>query len=389
MSAAAPSTGAPPATMTGAPRHWGSLTARMMLAQAAVLAAGLVTVILTAALIGPAMFYRELILAGHADEAAGLDHLQDAFREVGLTAMATGGIPALYIAGLLSFYLHRTVGRSLRAFTSAAREVADGHYDVQVPTTGLGQEFDVLAVAFNDMAARLAAIDTTRRQMLADLAHEMRTPLASLKGHLEGIEDGVVDLDERTQAILAAQIARLERLARDIRELTVAEEGLTRLHPSPVDPQHLVAQAVAGIHPAATAKDVTVTTSGTGAGTGPVLLDPERIGQVLANLLENALRHTAPGGHVHVRTERADHALSITVSDDGEGIAPEHLPHVLQRFYRAAPGREHDRDRSGSGLGLAISKALVEAHGGTLEAASPGPGQGASFRLLLPDRSSG
>ncbi len=388
MSAATSATGAQP-DAAGVPRHWGGLTARLMLAQTAVLAAGLITVIITAALIGPAMFYRELLLAGHADEATGLVHLQDAFREVGLTAMVTGGIPALYIAGLLSFYLHRTVGRSLRAFTSAARQVADGHYGVQVPTTGLGKEFDVLAVSFNDMAARLQGIDTTRRQMLADLAHEMRTPLASLKGHLEGVEDGVVDLDERTQAILAAQIARLERLARDIRDLTVAEEGTTRLHPSPVDPQHLVVQAVAGVHPAATAKDVTVTTSSAGPGTGPVLLDPERLGQVLANLLENALRHTGPGGHVHVHTEQTDQALSITVSDDGEGIAQEHLPHVFQRFYRAAPGREHDRDRSGSGLGLAISKALVEAHGGTLEAASPGPGRGASFRLLLPRRSGG
>lgn len=361
---------------------WSPLTTRLMLAQTAVLLIGLIIVVITAVLVGPSMFHYELIEAGHADEADGLDHLEDAFRSVSLTALAIAGLPALYAAGLLSLYLYRTIGRSLASFTAAAEEVAAGNFDVRVTATRLGPEFDSLAGSFNEMAAKLSAVDTTRRQMLADLAHEMRTPLASLKGHLEGIEDGVVELDEHTTGILHAQITRLERLARDIRQLTAAEEGMTRLQLTPQSPQHLAAQAVAAVEPDAADKDVSITSRSTGAELSPALLDPERMGQVLSNLLENALRHTPPGGTITLHTDHTPEAVTFTVTDSGEGISAEHLPHVFERFYRAHTGRE--AHRGGSGLGLAISKALIEAQGGTLEATSDGPGRGASFRIHLP-----
>ncbi|STX03597.1 Signal transduction histidine-protein kinase BaeS [Kocuria rosea] len=363
-------------------RPWGPLTVRLMLAQTAVLLIGLLIVVVTAVLIGPNMFYQELIDVGHADEAEGLVHLEDAFRSVSLTALAIGGLPALYIAGMLTYYLYRTIRRSLAAFSTAAGEVAAGNYEVRVTSAKLGPEFDSLASSFNEMAAKLSAVDTTRRQMLADLAHEMRTPLASLKGHLEGIEDGVVALDEHTIGILSAQIARLERLARDIRQLTAAEEGMTRLQLTPQDPQHLAAQAVAAIEPDVIGKGVSITSVSTGMEVTEVPLDPERMGQVLSNLLENALRHTPPGGTIVLRTDHTPEAVTYTVTDSGEGISDENLPHVFERFYRANTGRE--AHRGGSGLGLAISKALVEAQGGTLEATSAGPGRGASFRISLP-----
>lgn len=369
-------------TATGRARAWGPLTVRLMLAQTAVLLVGLVIVVVAAVLIGPTMFYHELIEAGHADEATGLVHLDDAFRSVSLTALAIGGLPALYIAGLLTYYLYRTIRRSLDSFSTAAQEVASGNYEVRVASAKLGPEFDSLASSFNEMAARLASVDTTRRQMLADLAHEMRTPLASLKGHLEGVEDGVVELDEHTTGILHAQITRLERLARDIRQLTAAEEGTTRLQLTPQDPQHLADQAVAAIEPDAVGKGVSITSVSTGPEVTPVPLDPERMGQVLSNLLENALRHTPPGGTIVLRTDHSPEAVTYTVTDSGEGISAANLPHVFERFYRANTGRE--AHRSGSGLGLAISKALVEAQGGTLEATSDGPGHGASFRIRLP-----
>ncbi|WP_231738368.1 cell wall metabolism sensor histidine kinase WalK [Kocuria rosea] len=369
-------------TATGRARAWGPLTVRLMLAQTAVLLVGLVIVVVAAVLIGPTMFYHELIEAGHADEATGLVHLDDAFRSVSLTALAIGGLPALYIAGLLTYYLYRTIRRSLDSFSTAAQEVASGNYEVRVASAKLGPEFDSLASSFNEMAARLASVDTTRRQMLADLAHEMRTPLASLKGHLEGVEDGVVELDEHTIGILHAQITRLERLARDIRQLTAAEEGTTRLQLTPQDPQHLADQAVAAIEPDAVGKGVSITSVSTGPEVTPVPLDPERMGQVLSNLLENALRHTPPGGTIVLRTDHSPEAVTYTVTDSGEGISAANLPHVFERFYRANTGRE--AHRSGSGLGLAISKALVEAQGGTLEATSDGPGHGASFRIRLP-----
>ena len=363
---------------------WSPLTMRLMLAQTAVLAIGLIIVVITAVLVGPRMFYHELVESGHADEALGLVHLEDAFRSVSLTALAIGGLPALYLAGMLTFYLYRTIGRSLASFSTAAGEVAAGNYEVRVTSAKLGPEFDSLASSFKDMAAKLDAVDTTRRQMLADLAHEMRTPLASLKGHLEGIEDGVVQWDERTTGILYAQIARLERLARDIRQLTAAEEGMTHLQLTPQDPGQLAAQAVAAVQQDAAGQDITVTSISTGMEVTPVLVDRERMGQVLGNLLENALRHTPPGGAVTVHTDYAPEAVTVTVTDTGEGISPEHLPHVFERFYRAHTGRE--AHRGGSGLGLAISKSLVEAQGGSLEATSEGPGRGTSFRIRLPRR---
>lgn len=369
-------------TVADRPRSWSPLTVRLMLAQVAVLLIGLVIVVVTAVTVGPSMFYHELVAADHADAATGLVHLEDAFRSVSLTALAIGGIPALYLAGLLSFYLHRTIGKSLASFTTAAGEVAAGNYDVRVSSPRLGPEFESLAASFNDMAAKLNAVDTTRRQLLADLAHEMRTPLTSLQGHLEGIEDGVVELDERTITILHAQIARLERLARDIRQLTAAEEGMTRLQLTLQDPDQLAAQAVAAVEQAAAGKNVSVTSSSTGVPATPVLLDRERMGQVLGNLLENALRHTPPGGAITVHTDHRPTEVTFTVIDTGEGISPEDIPHVFERFYRANTGRE--ANRGGSGLGLAISKALVEVQGGTLEATSSGRGRGASFQIRLP-----
>ena len=357
---------------------------RLMLAQTSVLLSGLVIVMITAVLVGPDMFHEELIDAGHYDEADGLDHLEDAFRSVSLMALAIGGLTALCIAGLLSFYLYRIIGRSLASFSTAAEEVAAGNYDVRVTSAALGPEFDALAGSFNGMAAKLSAVDTTRRQMLADLAHEMRTPLASLKGHLEGVEDGVVALDEHTTGILNAQITRLERLAHDIRQLTAAEEGMTRPQLTLQDPQHLADLAVAAIEPDAAGKGVSITALSTGPETAPVPLDPERMGQVLSNLLENALRHTPAGGAIALRTDHTPEAVTYTVTDTGEGIGAESLPHVFERFSRANTGRE--AHRGGSGLGLAISRALVEAQGGTLEATSDGPGRGASFRIHLPRR---
>ncbi len=355
---------------------------RLMLAQTAVLAVGLGIVVVTAVMIGPKLFYHELIEIGHSDETTGLVHLEHAFRSVSLTALTIGGLSALGIAGVLTFCLYRPIGRSLTSFSSAAQQVAAGNYGVRATSTRLGPEFDSLAGSFNDMAAKLDAVDTTRRQMLADLAHEMRTPLASLKGHLEGIEDEVVEWDERTTGILFAQIARLERLARDIRRLTAAEEGMTHLQLTSQDLGLLAGQAAAAVEPGALGKGVSITALTTGTEVTPVVLDRERMGQVLGNLLENALRHTPPGGSITVRTDHAPDAVTVTVTDSGEGIGDEHLPHVFERFYRASTGRE--AHRMGSGLGLAISRSLVEAHGGTLDATSDGPGRGSSFRIQLP-----
>lgn len=373
MSAAVPAPG----------RSWHPLTVRLILAQVAVLAMGLALVLWAVVGLGPSMFHDVLVANHHAHEAemVGQVHMQEAFRTVSLSGLLIGGLPALGIAVGLSLYLYRTIGRSLTGFSTAAHQVAAGDYQVHLAPPRLGPEFDALASAFTDMAARLQAVDTTRRQMLADLAHEMRTPLASIKVHLEGVEDGVVDFDQDTTSVLYSQISRLERLAEDIRQLTQAEEGLTRLHLAAQHPATVIAEALAAIQQQATTQEITLAATTSGPAPGPVPMDRGRIGQVLANLLANALRHTPAGGTITVHTDYTPEAVTITVTDTGEGIAAENLPHVFNRFYRARTGREAG---PGSGLGLAISRALAQAHGGTLHAHSPGPGRGASFALRLP-----
>ncbi|HRO93996.1 cell wall metabolism sensor histidine kinase WalK [Citricoccus sp.] len=362
---------------------WQPLTMRLMLAQTLVLVVGLALVLWAVVGLGPKLFHDLLVANHHAHEAemVGQRHMQEAFRVAGLSGLVLGGLPALGIAVVLSLYLYRTIGRSLTGFSTAAHQVAAGDYRVHLVPPRLGPEFDALASSFNDMAARLEAVDTTRRQMLADLAHEMRTPLSSIKVHIEGVEDGVVDFDQETTTVLYSQISRLERLAEDIRQLTQAEEGLTRLHLAAQHPATVIAEALAAIQQEATARDITLVTTTSGPAPGPVSMDRGRIGQVLANLLANALRHTPAGGTITVHTHYTPQAVTIAVTDTGEGITAENLPHVFNRFYRARTGREAG---PGSGLGLAISRALAQAHGGTLRARSPGPGHGATFELHLP-----
>jgi len=265
---------------------------------------------------------------------------------------------------------------------AAASNVAGGHYDIRVPGPGLGPEFDALASAFNQMADRLGSVERTRRRLLADLGHEMRTPVATLEAYLEALEDGVATLDAGTAELLRSQTRRLARLSEDITTVSRAEEGQVRLDTVTLQPELVVAAAVNTAAEAYEAKDVRLV-SGIAGGLPELTLDPERIGQVLGNLLDNALRHTPAGGTVTVSASMSrTGGMVLSVADTGDGIPAEHLPHVFERFYRVDTAR--DRTHGGSGIGLAIAKALVEAHGGQLTVTSPGTGQGSTFRVLLP-----
>jgi len=279
-------------------------------------------------------------------------------------------------------YQTRRIGRSVSSIAAAASNVAGGHYDIRVSGPGLGPEFDALASAFNQMASRLGSVERTRRRLLADLGHEMRTPVATLEAYLEALEDGVATLDAGTAELLRSQTRRLGRLSEDISTVSRAEEGQVRLDMVTVNPELVVEAAVTTAAEAYEAKGVALVSEIAG-GLPELSLDPERIGQVMGNLLDNALRHTPAGGTVTVSASPSPTAgLALSVEDTGDGIPAEHLPHVFERFYRVDTAR--DRTHGGSGIGLAIAKALVEAHGGQLTVTSPGTGQGSTFRILLP-----
>ncbi len=357
------------------------LGARLLAAQLLVVLAGALTAWLVAAAVGPKLFHDHLRRAGHAAAAAEARHAEEAFRSANAISLSVALLAALACALVVSLYVTRRVGRSVGTVADAASDVAAGHYDARVRPSGLGAEFDQLAGAFNEMADRLQSMETTRRRLLADLAHEMRTPVATLSAYLEGIEDGVARFDADTAAVLQAQTTRLSRLSEDISAVSRAEEQLLEPHPRPVAPAELVGVAVTSAADRYAAKGVHLLAD-LPADLPAVQGDPDRLGQVLGNLLDNALRHTPAGGTVTLRARTHLHELDLTVSDTGEGIPAEHLPHVFERFYRVDAAR--DRTSGGSGIGLAISKAITQAHGGRITAVSDGPGRGASFTIRLP-----
>jgi signal transduction histidine kinase len=239
-----------------------------------------------------------------------------------------------------------------------------------------------MAATINQLAERLEDVETTRRRILGDLAHEMRTPLASIEAHLEAVEDGVRELDDNTLTVLHEGTARLQRLAEDIGAVSRAEEGRLESRPVLSSPQDMLESAATTARDAFDAKGVGLVIEASNIR-DQVLVDPQRMAQVLGNLLDNALRHTPHGGTVSLALRRPDPGwVELDVTDTGDGIAPEHLPHLFERFYRADPSR--GRARGGSGIGLTISRALVEAHGGGLSVTSSGPGRGSTFTVRLP-----
>lgn len=358
------------------------LGTRLLLAIVVVVIVGGATAWVVAAGIGPTIFHDHMVHVGGSSATATV-HAEEAFRTASALSLALALLAALLTSVVVSVFLTQRITRSLTPLAGAARRVADGDYTARVPSVGMGSEFDDLADAFNTMATDLGRIEVTRAQMLGDLAHEMRTPVTTLGAYLEAISDGVEQADARTLAMLLDQVARLARLSEDIALVTTAEEGRLTMRRRTIAVEQILADATAPAvaRYAARGVDLEVTVA-PDASTAMVDADPDRIAQVLTNLLDNALRHTPTGGRVAIMVNRLGKAIRVVVSDDGEGIPAEHLGHVFDRFYRVDTAR--DRAHGGSGVGLAIAKAITEAHQGTITVHSDGSGRGAVFTVMLP-----
>ena len=283
--------------------------------------------------------------------------LLDRLRRV--TVVSTG--ISLVAALIISLILARLIGRPLETLTRAVRRMGAGDLKQRVPEEGSAETVE-LARSFNAMAASLDNSQRLRQQMVADVAHELRTPLANIRGYLEAIEDGVVEADEATLRTLRDEAAHLNRLVDDLQELAQAEAGNLRLDRGPVAPAMLIARATDAVRARAADRGIALTVDAPD-DLPAVVADPQRITQVLHNLLTNALTHTPAGGAITVEA-RAEPVgmVAIGVADTGVGIAPEDLPHVFERFYRADSSRS--RETGGSGLGLTIARRIVESHGG-------------------------
>lgn len=291
-----------------------------------------------------------------------------------------GGLAAL-VAVAVGLVLARQISRPLRDLTFAARRMAGGDLEGRVPIRSR-DELGELAAAFNSMAEAVGRQQALRRRMAADVAHELRTPLAVIQADLEAMLDGVRPLSAEAVAEVHGETRLLSRLIDDLRDLSLAETGQLPLRKEPTDLAELARTSAARFAPRAEERGV-----GLEVGTAEDLpradVDPDRISQILGNLLENALRHTPPGGKVELRVGPGERpaTLQATVRDTGPGIPAEHLPNVFEHFYRA--DRARSRSAGGSGIGLAVVKQLVEAHGGQVWVESP-PGRGATFGLALP-----
>jgi signal transduction histidine kinase len=356
------------------------LRQRLLLGQALVLTVVGLTTAVVATVVGPPLFRDHLHQAGVAHNSNEQFHAEQAYRHATALSIAVAITVAALTAFVVAAYLSRRLQHSVAEVSGAASAVAEGTYGIRVTSPRLGDEFDELATAFNRMAERLQAVESTRRRMFGDLAHEIRTPVAVLEAYLEAVEDGVKSLDPLTIAMLREQTARLVRFSTDAAALAQAEEAHTAIAPDWVDTADVVGAVCAAFADRYTAKGVVLETRST--GTDRVWADRQRLMQMLGNLLDNALRHTSVGGRVALTATRRGPHMVFSVSDDGEGIAAEHLPYLFERFYRADSAR--DRDHGGSGIGLAIVKALTEAHGGRISVSSPGPGKGTTFTVEVP-----
>ncbi|MEW5987400.1 MAG: ATP-binding protein [Chloroflexota bacterium] len=293
-----------------------------------------------------------------------------------LTALVVVGAVAALAVGI---WLGRTLTSPLQRLEAAARAIKAQDFSQRVPVKG-SQELVAVATAFNDMAEQLQKAETLRRNLLADVAHELRHPLHVLQGSLQAILDGVYPLSAEEIARLVDQTQHLTTLVNDLHELAQAEARQLPLLREPTDVAALVKETADLFRPLAAGKGVRLQVELLGALT-PIAVDAARLRQVVHNLLDNAVRHTPEGGLITVQVEQPGDQLQIRVRDTGVGIAPEQLPHVFDRFYRTDSSR--GRDGRGTGLGLAIVKAIVEAHGGQVTASSEGLGRGSVFSVVL------
>jgi signal transduction histidine kinase len=289
-----------------------------------------------------------------------------------LIAVAAGLSAVLLILGL-----SRRILAPVEALTAAVRRMEAGDLSQRVEITSR-DEIGELARAFNSMADGLARLEELRRNMVTDVAHELRTPLSNIQGYLEALQDGVVEPEKHIIDSLHAEAMLLNHLVDDLQELSLAEAGHLKLECQPVALTDIVDRAVEAVRPRAEAKGIRLQVD------LPedllVDVDPQRIGQVLRNLLDNALTHTPPGGEVGVAARASNQWVEVSVRDTGTGIAAEDLPYVFERFYRADKSRS--RATGGAGLGLAIARSLVEAHGGRIWVEST-EGEGSTFTFAL------
>lgn len=292
-------------------------------------------------------------------------------------SLLIAALGAAVVALLLGLLLARTLTHPIRDLTAAARAMAKGRLEQQVPVRST-DELGELAQAFNQMSVDLVHANQSRKQMTADIAHDLRNPLTVISGYLESLQDGKLKPTPERFATMKAEVQYLQRLVEDLRTLSLADAGELALHYQLVLPGELLERVAASYQHRAEGLGISLEVE-TEPGLTEISVDPERMEQVLDNLISNALRYTPEGGAIRLTARQDGLNLILEVQDNGSGIAPEDLSHIFDRSYRGDPSRGGD----GSGLGLAIAQSIVELHGGSIHAESRMPG-GSRFLISIP-----
>lgn len=291
------------------------------------------------------------------------------------------GITALFLSLLLAYGLARWIGDPLQRLVAASHEMTVREIG---PLSAHGpREVQELTRAFNEMTARVQASQKSQRQFVADVSHELKTPLTSIQGFAQAIQDGTADTPEAVRqaaGIIQAEVERMHRMVLDLLDLARIDTGTFDLQHTTVDLPAILRGVVEKFAPQASAAQVTLSLENDDLP--PITGDGDRLSQVFTNLVDNAIKYTPPGGRVHLQAARAGEGISVEVTDTGTGVPAEALPHLFDRFYRADPSRQGGR-KSGAGLGLAIAREIVLAHSGTISVRST-PGEGSTFTVFLP-----
>ena len=290
-----------------------------------------------------------------------------------------GGLTAIGLALLLAIFLSRTLTRPIRELTAATQIVSEGNLAHQVPVRSR-DELGQLATSFNHMSADLVRSLNLRRQMTADIAHELRTPISIILGHTDAIHDGVLPASKETFEIIREEAERLDHLVDDLRTLSMADAGELKLVVRPYPPEQLLQDAKKTYSHQAKQKKVTLAVKAD-VDLPEIEIDPQRMKEVFGNILDNALRYTPEGGHITLSAGIAENTIEMRIQDSGPGVSSDELDKIFERFYRAETSRT--REEGGSGLGFAIAKSIVERHNGRIWAEST-PGAGLTVVIRIP-----
>jgi len=319
------------------------------------------------------------------EEGSNLEaNLFNSFRDAVNRALTRAALAAFAVAVLLSVFISSRIVKPVQDMMQASQRIAEGHYQERVQVPGdpdQADELSQLAISFNRMAEQLAQNEALRQRLIGDVTHELRTPLSTIKGSMEGLMDGVLPESAETYQKIYHEADRLARLVEDLQQLSRVEAEAYALDRGPVPVDKLVHKVEGRLRQQYEDKGVSLEVD-IPAGLPDVHVDADRIEQVLMNVVGNALQYTPGGGEVTIKANQEGQFIHVAVQDNGIGVPLEHQPHIFTRFYRVDKSRS--RASGGSGIGLTIARYLVEAHGGEIRVESAGRGQGSTFTFSLP-----